>query len=107
MINSYIIYSQNPNHKKLGLKEFKAGVIQELLGLEIENTSYNYIDLEPRRKRACILGSFGEGKQLDCAVCSERGMLAQTRRKRTSYFCKTCNIPVCVLDCYDKHLSSK
>jgi len=103
IINSFIIYNQVS--KTLSLKDYKVSIIRSLLEIGSDDVSLisSFDDI-----KLCALGALGAGKQLDCQICSDRSSInyIQKSRKRTGYFCKTCNVPVCVLDCYDIHLNT-
>ncbi len=104
IINSFIIYHQVENNQNLSLKDYKVCIIRDLLELESDDIP---VDSSVYERKECSLDSLGPNIQLDCQICSNRSEYSHKSRKRTGYFCKTCNIPVCVIGCYDKHLNSK
>ena len=108
LINSSIIYNEllPKDQKQLPLKQFKEKVIHSLLRFD------DFIDEEVRKfggvstklyndDDLCILDKKSE--QHDCHICSSQSQYDSTPRKRTGYYCKTCKIHLCAVNCYDFH----
>ena len=103
IINSFIIHNEIPSNKPLTLKDYKVSIIYSLLNIKPNKSpAISEVDED---SNACALDS--HGMQLDCQICSNRSINTEKSRKRTGYYCKTCNIPVCAIECYDRHLLEK
>lgn len=110
MFNSYVIYKKKQQEAKrksfLTHKEFRIEVIRSLIGIN-KLTSAKRIKLlmkaeagELSKEFGCTLVSIE--KPRECQICS--GARNEYNKKiRTQFMCKTCQMPVCIRGCYDKH----
>ena len=105
LVNGFILYKKaNPN-KRVTPKKFREDVITGLL------KNWN----PPQRKQGRpsntpdpirltgrhFLGKNENPKQkLDCRVCSDR---KNKKRVQTVYYCKQCEIPMCVVPCFERY----
>lgn len=110
IINSSIIYNElmPRDQKQLPLKQFKEKIIMSLLRLddiiEVESR-FDGVITEIDDCDFCNLDKLGE--QRDCQICSNRSQFDSNPRKRTGYYCKACDIPVCAVYCYDFHRKNR
>lgn len=108
MVNSYIMYTQSlPEEVALSQREYRFKVIEKLhedqkKPLEFaKKTMEDFARLEKiqnlsRLGRCSIVAS---GKCVICRICS----IPKIKRVRTKYKCQTCQIPICIVGCYDYH----
>ena len=65
----------------------------------MRNNEYNYLCLIDRHFPSKIEDQTnGKPHQKDCLVCSKRKTFGQ---KTTTYKCKQCDLPLCVVPCFD------
>lgn len=93
LINAHALY--NIENEQLFFPSFRLEVVRALLKLA-PNTSI-HLELQPSR----LLGRHFPKKNdksgnRQCKLCS-----LQKVRRRTSYMCSTCNIPLCVVPCFE------
>lgn len=100
--NAYVLYKLNTG-KILQLSDFRLEIINSLLeiygvsrkriGRPAKNPSFRLI----QRHFPDLLANYSESKRSrkECAVCKAKNI-----RKETIYFCKDCNVPLCVIDCF-------
>ena len=116
VVNGYILYTQqNPDKKgRLTHEQFRIQLARDLLyaaGVDIQAGSDHHGPrrqfLQPaarltERHFPTSLGKTQAGRpmQQDCAVCSrKRGR----GRKTTTFKCRECNLPMCVVPCFELH----
>ena len=84
LANGYIIYCKASERNKLDPVRFR------------QSHRWTSEDWEPPSPPP--LGMYEDKKcKPDCEVCSER---KSRNRHQTSYYCKQCNIPSCVVPCF-------
>ena len=114
IVNAYILYclqKEKEGSKILSHKQFRVELTQELLleaGLKPEEfnfpaeTSHQELTIIRLTERHFITTNIeqpnGRPKQRDCVVCSER---KGKGRKTTTYMCKQCTLPMCVVPCFE------
>ena len=114
VVNSYILYTvANPSKKgRLTHEQFRVTLATELLyagGVEVGSPSEHHgphrQSLQPaarltQRHFPISLGRTpgGRVRQLDCTVCSGR---RGRGRKTTTYKCRECDQPMCIVPCFE------
>jgi len=102
VLNSYVVYQECFGTESLNRKNYIQAIIKSLLDIEeIEKISPISID----RKKQCNL-QLHDRNPIDCEMCSSQSV-DNKNRKRTQYFCRTCNVFVCIINCYDRHRVEK
>lgn len=112
IVNSYIMYCQRHEGRRLTHEQFRVELAKDLL--RAANSQIPSIDFPhgPRRQIQNPLSRLTErhfpgqlekspaGHQLqrDCGVCSKR---KGRGRKTTTFCCKQCDIPLCVVPCFE------
>lgn len=112
MVNSYIMYltSENGNQKLLDQKHYRMQLIDRLCSYGKDKAALLHCkekQSEPDMlERLHNFNNTGNcalitvEKSAHCMVCKLSGI---EYKIRTSYRCQTCQIPVCVVGCYDYH----
>lgn len=105
LVNGYIIYRKASDTNKLDPVRFRQGVITGLLeDWEPSQIRHGCPSNTPAPQR--MIGEHFPGKyedkkyKPDCEVCSDR---KSGKRRQTSYYCKQCNIPLCVVPCFEQY----
>ena len=97
--NAHRLFQMKINPKCHGL-DFRMKLMHELAG-DIEIPS----PIRKHTKTATDMSSSqrhylaASDKKHDCSICSR----PFPHRTQTKYICTVCNVPVCFLECYDKH----
>uniref|UniRef100_UPI00358E4AC7 uncharacterized protein n=1 Tax=Myxine glutinosa TaxID=7769 RepID=UPI00358E4AC7 len=105
LLNSFILYQQRTCHQpKLDRRTFQVHIVEGLIGTfreprvraggpgvcPIEARLTDPVDhLKPEK--------LPNGKRRDCVVCTDRN---SGKRVRTSYLCATCNVALCIGQCW-------
>lgn len=111
IVNSYIMYCTAVTGRRLSHEQFRISLAKQLLACAgpQEVTSRDHIH-QPHQPFARLterhfpaqLEKSASGVQLqrNCAVCSNK---KGRGRKTTTYKCKQCNIPLCIIPCFELH----
>ena len=114
VVNSYILYTlQNPDkRRRLSHEQFRVTLPTDLLhvaALATESVHYGprRQSLQPaarltERHFPISLGKSPAGwlVQRDCSVCSKK---KGRKRKTTTYKCRECDLPMCIVPCFELH----
>ena len=103
VVNSYILYCQNSNTRRLSHKAFRQELVVALCQpLVTTRTRHNHQDCSLERLRGQHFPDC-DRKRRDCRVCSDRGPGGE--RHLTSTFCSTCSDhpPLCIGECFKKY----
>jgi len=120
VVNSYVLYTlQNPDKKRrLTHEEYRVQLATDLLSAAGVDSNTTLAPHGPRRvssQPAARLterhfptntgrNEVGRPIQQDCFVCSrKRGR----GRKMTTYKCQQCNLPMCIVPCFELHHTKK
>lgn len=105
LVNGYIVYRKASDTNKLDPVRFRQGVITGLLeDCEPPQIRHGRPSNTPAPQR--MIGQHFPGKyedkkyKPDCEVCSDR---KSGKRRQTSYYCKQCNILLCVAPCFEQY----
>ena len=116
VVNAYLLYlSKNPNkQRRLSHERFRITLAKELLeisGVDVDHTNEtttpgphrNPCQPAARLQERHFPTTIGRSQsdrpmQMDCHVCSKR---RGRGRKTTTYKCKECNLPMCVVPCFE------
>lgn len=115
IVNAYVMHTTSSPSKKLTHENFRIELAKELL-LEASVDVTAEMSLPPGRQQNPLppharlterhfpdhLPCGGNGKilQRECSVCNrKRGR----GRKTTTYKCKECNLPMCIVPCFELH----
>ena len=114
VVNSYILYTlQNPDkRRRLSHKQFRVTLATDLL--HVAALATGSVDYGPRRQLLQPAARLTErhfpislGKSLvgwlvqcDCCVCSKK---KGRKRKTTTYKCRQCDLPMCIVPCFELH----
>ena len=113
VVNSYVLYTlHNPDcRRRLTHEKFIVTLATDLLMSAGHSTSSPTAPYPSSRQPVARLAEHhflvevgrkanGRAKQRDCAVCSDR---KGSGRKTTIYKCRECNMPMCVVPCFELH----
>ena len=80
--------------------EFRTALMHQLA----EGATSSVSDAQPKRRRVSRQNTDTHrlglsDKESDCSICSHQ----PSHRKRTSFSCVACTVPVCASPCYDAH----
>lgn len=120
--NSYVLYKSMCKNKKMRLYDFQKKIAESLCGVDDTDSSDSDSDAyEPPAKsprsdpRSRLKGGFRKHElavypatektkhpQRECRVCSRN-----KTRKQTRYHCRGCNVPLCVVPCYQIYHTEK
>ena len=112
IVNSYIMYCQKHQGRHLTHENFRVELAKDLLRAARTQAPSTDSPHGPHRQILSPVSRLTErhfpgqlersaaGKQLqrDCAVCSNR---KGRGRKTTTYYCKQCDVPLCVVPCFE------
>lgn len=112
IVNSYIMYCQKHQGRHLTHENFRVELAKDLLRAARTQAPSTDSPHGPHRQTLSPVSRLTErhfpgqleksaaGKQLqrDCAVCSNR---KGRGRKTTTYYCKQCDVPLCVVPCFE------
>ena len=114
VVNSYILYKlSDQSGRYLTQKEYITELARELVerGGHLQSTSQSQLCVEsPIRLTDRHFPSkiedrtTGKPHQKDCCVCSKRQTFG---RKTTTYKCKQCDVPLCVVPCFELYHTYK
>ena len=121
VVNSYVLYTfNNPNSKaRLNHEQFRIQLAKELLTSDVAETAimsanpcgsiFRPHDPSARlreRHFPTTIGKNSAGKSLqqECCVCSNKG---GRKKKTTTYKCRQCNSPMCIVPCFELHHTRK
>lgn len=112
LANTYVLYKKSlDNSKAISQHNFRLSAIKELITpwrnqkrllsteeklLKRKNPDDENTLLPPIE---CQIDQIPDNKKKDCKICSSSG----ASRHQTKYQCKTCEVPTCVIKCYDMH----
>ena len=112
VVNSYIMYCQQYNGRRLTHEQYRIELAKNLL--KSANTPVPSTDpphgprLQLHNPLSRLTGrhfpgqleksAAGHQTQRDCTVCSRR---KGRGRKPTTFFCKECDVPLCVVPCFE------
>ena len=115
VVNSYVLYCQDHPEKKgrLTHEQFRVQLATNLLSATVNYTGTPHGQQRQSRQPAARLterhfveslgrNSAGRPVQHDCAVCSRK---KGRSRKTTTYKCRECNLPMCIIPCFELHHS--
>lgn len=105
LVNGYIIYCKASESNKLDPVRFRQNVITGLLEdwepRQIKQGRPSNTPTPQRMTGQHFPGKYEDKKfKPDCEVCSDR---KNGKRHQTSYYCKQCNIPLCVVPCFERY----
>ena len=116
VVNSYILYTvQNPDkRRRLTHEQFRVTLATDLLhaasvdpGTESDHHGPRRQSLQPtarltERHFPITVGKSSAGRPLqrDCSVCSRK---KGRGRKTTTYKCRECDLPMCIVPCFELH----
>ncbi len=115
VVNSYILYTlQNPDRRRrLSHEQFRVQLAPNLLQVSGEpvvprvHHGPNHHSQQPaarltERHFPSSIGHNEAGRpvQKDCAVCSKR---KGRGRKTSTYMCRECSLPMCIVPCFELH----
>ena len=106
VVNAYFLYRKTTNNKQITHENFKIKIASELLvkaGQQQQLQTRHHFSLPPPSRlterhfleKIPLLQS-GHPTQLNCHVCSAK---KGRRRVTTTYQCKQCKVPLCVVPC--------
>lgn len=109
LVNGYILYKKASALNKLDAKQFREQVIDGLLkNWEPPRQKVGRPSLlapELRLTERHFPDKFENPKfKPDCRVCSDR---EAGRRVQTRFFCKQCDVPLCVVPCFERYHTLK
>lgn len=112
LVNGFIFCKNND--PKLTQRKFRLAVIDSLLEtgayaphVQARRTSFVSPNVDPplRLNTRCFLAKFENPKHKpDCRACSDR---KSGNRHQTSWYCKTCQVPLCANKCFEVYHSRK
>ena len=109
LTNGYLKYKEYCERKGLrpvNKVQFRRSVIDGLLeGFEGSSRKALAENTNPARltERHFIKSFENKKHKPDCIVCSDRSI----KRKQTSYFCKQCELPMCLERCFERYHTMK
>jgi len=109
VVNAFILYRQTHTSKpSLTHEQFRVELVKELLlmaGSDLLHESALHPSLPPSERlygrhfpEKIPVRPSGALSQPDCCVCSNQ---KERRRKTTTYRCKQCMVPLCVVPCFE------
>lgn len=104
LVNAYVIYKKADEHNKLSPEKFRREVINGLLDdwspPTIKHGRPGNEPLPMRMSGQHFPDRFeSKHHKPDCEVCSDR----KKQRHQTSYQCKQCQVPLCIVPCFEKY----
>lgn len=116
LYNAYILYKLSKNEKKLQFRAYRLAVIRQIVekfGLHRKRrtTTKKALDADSRlvdRHFPSVIppGDNGKKKQKKCSV-HQKSVNNPTIRRETIYECVKCNIPLCVVPCFEIYHTQK
>ena len=108
LVNGFIIYKQKVTNKTLSPSAFREKVIDGLLDTwqapKVRQGRPSTMPTPLRMTGSQFTGKYDDKKyKPDYAVCSDR---RNKKRVQTSYYCKKCQVPLCVLPCFERYHTS-
>lgn len=114
IVNSYTMYCQQTQGRRLSHESFRIELAKDMLKAASPQPaqSLHGPQHQPQQPLARLterhfpgqLEKSATGRQLQraCAVCSNK---KGRGRKTTTFFCKQCNLPMCIVPCFELHHS--
>ena len=110
IVNSYIMYCMTITGRRLSHEQYRITLAKQLLSSAVEQPVPRGLQHHPVQPLARLterhfpaqLEKSASGSQLqrNCAVCSNK---KGRGRKTTTFMCKQCNIPMCIIPCFELH----
>lgn len=111
IVNSFILFKKiAPPNKTLSLKNFMLNLAQQLCEIDDDSRNNVVIDSNSRLKDRHFITRLPstpsqKNPRRKCKVCMEKikKKIIDRGRKETSFYCATCNIPLCIESCFEAY----
>ncbi|XP_051170607.1 piggyBac transposable element-derived protein 4-like [Leptopilina boulardi] len=111
VVNSFIIYRQNRPDSQMALKEFRLAVANDLIGYSTPNKrgkKQQQLPINNYKPKISTTMRFSQVPHLPTVLSTQRRCVCCSTKSipcRTSFFCSTCNVPLCIKkekNCFQK-----